>query len=187
MLERVRASGLTGPEIVVLGRDPFESTVCQCAIRSHFILYTSYIAIEPCLRCGDCFRPVPLYKVPEEHSTPSKGSLHDRLGTWQSNYRACDQLQMSCIVGEAFGLREMGRVDSALSKSGLAVCADIARLTSIPAYYYLHRYRGRGKKSERGRKCPGCGGAWLMPDQAHGQFDFKCDSCRLLSNVGIPV
>jgi predicted nucleic acid-binding Zn ribbon protein len=181
-LERLDGAGFKGPTIKPLGRDPFERPICACATPTHYVLYTTYAGFEPSLMCGRCFHPVPLYRVPYETSSPDRSALHDRINTWQSNYRACDQLNMSCSVGEAFGLRQMGQLTSPLSQQGIAVCKDIARLTGVPTYYYLHRYRGRSAKAERARCCPGCGGTWLLAAQSH-IFDFKCDACRLLSNI----
>jgi predicted nucleic acid-binding Zn ribbon protein len=181
-LQRLQRAGLKGPTIKSLGRDPFERQICACQQRTHFILFTTYASFEPCLACGTCFHPVPLYRIPYEPSTPQQGALHDRLNTWQSNYRSCDQLNMSCSVGEAFALRQMGQLNSPLSQQGIGLCRDITRLTGVPTYYYLHRYRGRSVKAERARLCPGCGGDWLLAE-AHHIFNFKCDACRLLSNI----
>jgi predicted nucleic acid-binding Zn ribbon protein len=100
-LEQLEGAGFKGPMIRVIGRDPFERAICACRQCSHFILFTNYAGFEPSLLCGDCFHPVPLYRIPYELSTPQKGALHDRLCTWQSNYRSCDQLNMSCSVGRA--------------------------------------------------------------------------------------
>jgi predicted nucleic acid-binding Zn ribbon protein len=165
-------------------RDPFERLICACAGCTHFILFTTYAGFEPSIICGDCFHPIPLYRIPYEVSLPQKSGLHDRINTWQGNYKACDQLNMNCTVGEAFALRQMGRLDSPLSAQGIGICRDIERLTGVPTYYYLHRYRGRSAKFERARRCPGCGGEWLLVHPPH-IFGFKCDPCRLLSNIAV--
>jgi predicted nucleic acid-binding Zn ribbon protein len=188
-LEQLECAGFKGPTIKSQVRDPFERAVCGCQprARTHFILFTTYAGFEPSLLCGDCFHAVPHYRIPHEQSTPAKAALHDRISTWQSNYRCCDQLNMSCTVGEAFALRQLGQLDSQLSRLGIEVCKDIARLTGVPTYYYLHRYRGRSAKSERARRCPGCGGGWLLAKPHHRMFDFKCDACQLLSNMARSV
>jgi predicted nucleic acid-binding Zn ribbon protein len=178
--ERLRVSGITGPRVTPKEPMP-QDGVCACRSQSHLILYTTYVRLASCLSCGDCFRPVPLYRVPYEQSTPDRSALHDRLMNWQSNYQACDRLQMNCQVGEAFGLREMGQHTSALSRQGLEICRDISRLSGVPTYYALHRYRHNARAAiEQKRRCPGCAGDWKLPEQAH-LFHFKCDTCRLLS------
>jgi predicted nucleic acid-binding Zn ribbon protein len=86
-------------------------------------------------------------------------------------------------MGERFALREMGRHDSRLSQRGRAICGNIEELTGRPAYYHLHRYYGRSYRKEAERRCPECGGEWRLPETWHRLFDFRCDNCRLLSNM----
>ncbi len=183
-IEKLAAAGWQTPVIKIQGTDPFSAQPCTCSHHSYLILYTNVLLLESCLRCGDCFRPVPLYRIPWQAATPSKGELHDRIIFWQAYYQSCDRLQLGCRVGEKFGLREMSRLDSALSQMGIEVCQDITVVLDIPVYYYLHRYRGRSKVKERQRQCPSCQGAWLLAEQLH-YFDFKCDRCRLLSNIAM--
>jgi hypothetical protein len=130
------------------------------------------------LWCIDCNGIVPLYRLP-----PSSTGEHSELLSWKSNYRACDALQMNCTVGERFGKRQTSDLASELSRSGLAVCRDLKRLTGRPVYYYLYRESTRSHSVELRRKCPNCGGPWRLQEPLHGKFDFKCDKCRLLSNI----
>jgi predicted nucleic acid-binding Zn ribbon protein len=181
---RLIEEGIQGPFISILGEDPFMMDACDCSKRSSFILYTSYSSLEPTLRCGDCFGPVPRYEITD--TQPPK-SLFDQIRGWESDYQACDSLQMGCSTGEKFGLREISNYDSSLSKRGREICDIITATEGIPTYYYLHRYRGRSKASERRRKCPSCGGEWLLGEQLHELFDFKCDRCRLLSNIALSI
>jgi predicted nucleic acid-binding Zn ribbon protein len=185
-IEKLAAAGFQTPVVKLLGGDPFSAQPCICPQHSYLILYANALSLESCLRCGDCFQPVPLYKIPWQASTPTKGELHDRIIFWQGYYKSCDRLQLGCTVGERFGLREMSRHDSALSQMGLEVCQDIAAVLGMPVYYYLHRYRGRSKVQECQRLCPSCGGEWLLAERMH-YFDFKCDRCRLLSNIAMSL
>jgi predicted nucleic acid-binding Zn ribbon protein len=181
-LEKIRAAGWQGPTVQYLESENVENCTCHS---SHFILYTTFVALESCLRCGDCFKPLPLYTIPNQASTPQKGALHDRIISWQSNYQCCDRLQMNCEVGERFGIGEMSRHDSKLSRQGRGICEDISLLLQRPTYYYLYRYRGRSTSQELDRTCPGCGGEWSLPQRRHHRFDFQCDRCQLLSNIAM--
>jgi len=134
------------------------------------------------LRCGDCFGAVPLYRIPS-CCFVAHGELHDALMSWKSDYQACDTLQMHCSTGERFGLRGMGQFDSSLSKRGRELCGVVSEAMNAPTYYYLHRYYGKSARQERARKCPSCDGDWLLEEKLHDKFDFKCDNCKLLSNV----
>jgi predicted nucleic acid-binding Zn ribbon protein len=172
-------------QIKILGEDPFSADICHCKKSSFYILYTNYICLESPLRCGDCFGPLPLYEIPAMES--KSGELHDQINSWRSHYQSCDSLQMGCSVGEKFGTREMSLHDSNLSQQGIAICTDITKATAISTYYYLYRYNSRSRASEIKRKCPSCGGDWLLDEPLHDLFDFKCDRCRLLSNIAFSI
>ena len=182
VLERFHTEGLPAPVLSVLGKDPGSMEECGCAERSSFILYTDYLCLESSLRCGDCFGPVPLYSIPATYDE----EFYDLI-CWQSDYQACDQLQMNCRTGEQFGLRELSRHDSNLSRQGREVCKKIEAGTELPVFYYLHRYRGRSRQVELARRCPECGGEWPLETRLHDLFDFQCHPCRLLSNIAFHV
>lgn len=179
-LERLEAAG-AAPSIEILGRCPDLEEVCSCRSWEWLMLFTTYLTREPPLRCGHCFGPVPLWRVPTRHDDEHLGVLH-----WQADYQACDTLQMHTGTGERFGERELVRHDSSLSLRGRRLCLDLSGSLAIPVFYYLHKSRGRSRNSERARRCPGCDGDWLLPERRH-IFDFKCDTCRLLSNFACNV
>ena len=54
-------------------------------------------------------------------------------------------------------------------------------------FYFLSKGRGRSRAAEQARLCPGCGGDWLLEEPRHDCFDFRCESCRLLSNIAWTV
>ena len=169
---------LKGPSIRFLGKVAELSAACRCERPRGVLLFTTFLQLEPPVNCIQCNGTVPLYRLPR-----SKTGEHSGLLAWKSNYQACDTLQMNCIVGERFGERQMSDPTSRLSRSGLAVCKEIERLTGRPAYYYLYRATTRSHSAEVRRKCPICGGPWLLKEPLHGKFDFKCDRCHLLSNI----
>lgn len=166
----------------ILGTEPDAAPSCTCRNSSSYILYTFWGSIEPQIRCGDCFGTIPLYRL---HPTIDN-EYHDIIA-WNSNYQACDTLQMNCTVGERFAINQLRRHDSALSKSGIEICSRIEAVTGVPTYYYLFHYYGRSLKMERSRKCPSCGQDWLLEKELHKLFNFKCDKCRLLSNIAMEV
>ncbi len=178
----LEAGGFARPVIHLLGSALGTDAVCVCSRRNFFILFTTFLSMESPLRCGNCFGTVPLYTIPKK---PNE-DYNDILG-WQSDYQSCDTLQMHCTTGERFGLREMSGFASSLSKQGRAVCIEIEKKTGKPAYYYLHRYNGISEKTERQRKCPSCKSDWLLKKPLHKIFDFRCNQCRLLSNIAWSV
>ena len=58
---------------------------------------------------------------------------------------------------------------------------------SVSSYINLKKGSGNDIESERGRRCPGCDGAWMLDEPWHGLFDFRCDPCRLVSNIAFNV
>lgn len=166
------------PRIAVLGRDPESLDTCSCPERPSYVLFTNYLNLESPMRCGACFLPVPLYLLPYLRDEERCDVL-----SWVSNYRACDALQMGCTVGERFGEQQLFRLGSALSRQGLEICRELEGKTGRKVYYYLHKSRGRTLGTERRRRCPGCGGDWLLEEPWHRLFEFRCDTCALLANV----
>lgn len=155
--------------------------ICRCDTRSALILFTRFYSVESPLRCGDCFGLVPQYRIPAE---PGRGyEPDDSLNLWANTYRACDTVQLGCTVGEKWALRQMGRPKSQLSRQGRKLCRRLEALLGVPVYYYLHRHYGRSWKREEARKCPRCNSNWRLAEEWHGEFDFRCDKCRLLSNI----
>lgn len=166
----------------ILGEDAESSPACSCATSTAYALFTNYLSLEPAIRCMDCFRPVALYRM-----TPMDSGEFYELISWQSDYQACDSLQMNCTVLERAATREISNVGSSLTKLGRANCAKLAASSGRPFYYYLYRGHGRTYRSEVARRCPSCGGAWHLAQRLHSLFDFKCDSCQLLSNIAFDV
>lgn len=166
----------------LVGHEPNSNAVCSCTNPSHYILYTTYLSLETPIRCGDCFGNIPLYRLP----ATSDGEYFDII-SWESDYKACDTLQMNCTTGERFSIHHLSEQKSSLSKQGLDICNRITLSTEKPVYYYLLKPTGKGMKSELSRKCPSCGGKWLLQEPLHGLFDFRCDQCRLLSNIAWSV
>lgn len=180
-IQQFIAAGGQRPVFTVIGADVQSTGPCECTQFMDFILYTRYLTVEPPLRCARCFCPVPLYQVP-----PTYQDEYWDLRHWEADYQCCDTLQMHCTVLERAAMKEMSRLDSNLTRAGLEICRKISKATKQSVYYYLYRHDGRSLSSERKRLCPGCGGEWLLAEQWH-IFDFKCDSCHLVSNIANTV
>lgn len=111
--DELPAASLKRPHIRFLGVVPETAPVCQCAKPRGFFLFTTFLDVEPPLRCIDCNGVIPLYCLPR-----SPMGEHSGLLLWRSNYQACDTLQMNCSVGERYGTRQMSDLTSELSRSG---------------------------------------------------------------------
>ncbi|HLD35982.1 MAG TPA: DUF2310 family Zn-ribbon-containing protein [Planctomycetota bacterium] len=172
------STGLSKPSIKILGKDSECSKTCLCKKHSFYILFTTYISFESPLRCGDCFGVIPLYRIPKTYDDE-----YNDIIIWQSDYQSCDSLQMHCTVGEKFGINQISKLDSALTKVGMKVCKSIQKATKKKTYYYLYKGIGKSYRSEISRKCPSCNGNWYQKESIHDIFYFLCKKCGLLSNI----
>ena len=177
-MEELCKLGAGVPSVNIIGPESTGCEPCQCKARMALLLFTTYICLESPLRCLTCFLPVPLYEIP-----PTQSEEYGDIISWESNYKACDTLQMNCAVGERFGTRQLSALNSPLTIQGRDICAKITASIKLPVYYYLYRDTGRSDQAERARLCPSCGGSWLRSESLHGKFDFQCDQCQLLSNI----
>ena len=177
----LRDNGLLHVASTVLGEESGLG-VCECAKTDTYILYMEFLSLESPLRCGTCFAPAPLYRLP-----PTIDEEYHDIISWKSDYEACARLYLNDTTAQRSVIRELTQWDSALSTQGIAICQTITRLTTIPTYYYLFRHGGRSLKQERARRCPANGKEWLLAEPWHGVFDFRCNESRLLSNIGYDV
>jgi len=161
----------------LMGQDYDGLAVCDCEPVNGYILFTTYLSLESPARCMECFKPRPLYRFP---SMPS-GEFYEVI-TWQSNYQACDRLQMNCMVLEAEATGELSGISSELTIQGRKTCDQLSTITGQPFYYYLYRADGENASAEESTLCPACGGTWLLAKPLHSLFHFKCDNCRIVSN-----
>ncbi|MFM2387903.1 MAG: hypothetical protein RL660_2660 [Bacteroidota bacterium] len=151
---------------------------CKCRKHKFFILFTHLLNTAGPLDCGDCLLPVPLYKIKALDT-----NLRQSILSWESNYKACDHLQLGCVVGEKWATKQMSDVNSELSKEGIDNCKRIYAATGIPTYYYLFNVRNVKAAKDKARKCPSCQGEWLLDKSLGTLYDFKCDRCSLLSSL----
>ncbi|OZT82185.1 hypothetical protein CIK04_28415, partial [Vibrio sp. 03_296] len=96
-----------------------------------------------------------------------------------------DELQMAgACRAEHAALHEMCDVDQCLvqARHGM-ILVVIEYITKVPTYYYQYRVGGHSLAEEQARKCPKCGGEWLLDEPLHDIFYFKCDDCRIVSNI----
>lgn len=165
--------------VELIGRD-FNGEITSEDSRSQFqILYTTHLDTCSPVYNGEDFRPIPLYQL-----TNKQQDLSSRILRWQENWQACDQLQMHGDVLETEALTQIAEYNSPLAKIGRSLCQEIEALTSVPTYYYLYRL-GDDKLAELQRACPSCGDpSWKIENAPlHNIFHFKCDKCRLISNL----
>jgi predicted nucleic acid-binding Zn ribbon protein len=182
-LRELTAVGVDRPKVTHLGTDPESRAPCKCRKRPFLIMFTTFLHDESPLRCGACFGPIALYKMP---ATNEAGN-HQDMRWWQNTYQAMDWLFIGTGPGERFAHDQLARFDSPLSKDGRELARTLEKKIRVPVYYYLSKHFARSVEAERKRKCPSCGKAWLRGETLHGIFDCQCRGCRLLANVAFDV
>jgi predicted nucleic acid-binding Zn ribbon protein len=177
-ISNLTSAGILQPKISILGQDIHCDTTDPVHQPNWQILYTSYIQSCSPLRCGDHFSPIPLYRQPA-----LANGCFKQLINWQQDWQACDQLQMNGRSAEFAALDEIGQLTSSLTQRGMALRHKIEQLSGIATYYYLYRVGGVSAESERKRPCPGCNRDWALAEPIHQVIDFKCDDCKIVSNI----
>ncbi|MFD2179272.1 Zn-ribbon-containing protein [Veronia pacifica] len=178
-MKKLSEACLLSPKVRVLGRDLNSEASADNSERSWQVLYTTYVHTCSPLRCGDSLLPIPLYHLPATFNGDHKAVVR-----WQTEWQACDEIQMAgAFKAEHAALAEITEIDSLLSIKGWDIRGRIEYLTGIPTYYYLYRVGGKDRDSEESRCCPKCGSEWRLPQSLHDIFDFKCDRCRIVSNL----
>jgi predicted nucleic acid-binding Zn ribbon protein len=182
-LRELVAAGVARPVVTLLGCDPEASRPCRCRKRPFLILFTTFMHDDSPVRCGTCFGPIPLYRLP---ATSESGNYQDLLW-WRDTYQSIDWLFIGTGPGERFAHDQLARFDSQLSKDGRELARKLEKKVRVPVYYYLSKHFGRSDEAERKRRCPSCGRAWLRREALHRNFDFQCRRCRLVANVAFDV
>ncbi|MGL5359937.1 MAG: DUF2310 family Zn-ribbon-containing protein, partial [Shewanella sp.] len=167
------------PREKFIGQD-INSEVSNTETPSWQLLYTSYVHMCSPLRSGDNLLPIPLYQIPATFNGD-----HKRIIRWQSEWQACDELQMAAATQAEFAaLEELSSPNSDLFRRGWDLRGRIEYLTKIPTYYYLYRVGGQDLASELVRACPRCGSrSWKLAEPLLDMFHFRCEPCRIVSNL----
>lgn len=174
--QALAALQVDGPIVEVIGLESQSDFSDMCEQPRGYVLYSTFVQSCSPVRCSEHFMPVPLYKLPAE--------VRYDLIKWQENQAACDQLQMNALGSlESQMVSQLSDPHSDLNQQGRRLANAIEHTTEKPVYQYLYRVGGESKQKELERKCPSCGGDWSLQAPLFELFDFKCDACRLVSNL----
>lgn len=176
-LAQLRVSGVGETAIQVLDREAMRANECDCSAPAAYILYTTYISLESPLRCGDCFLPLPLYRIP-----PTYDHEYYDIISWKSDYQVCGRLWMNDHTLVRATYRQLAKPDSGLARQGRAICHKIQASTGVPTYYYLFHFTPPQARTLI-KRCPECGNNWRLAEPWHDMFALRCDICLLLARL----
>lgn len=177
-LQQLANAGLAYPQLHVLGMDLMSQHTDPCAKAKSYILYTRFSDTCSPLRCGEHFAPTALYQLKTSEQD------HEQLIRWQLQYQALDEIQMQHTrVLHKTAERSLQQLHSTLNKQGRKLAKQLELANGIPVFYALYSGTSTNCSAEADKTCPGCGEIWRLAQPMHDIFDFKCDRCRLLSNI----
>jgi len=177
-LEQLAVAGLAYPQLSVLGMDLMSQHTDPCHKPTSLIVYSRFQDSCSAVRCAEHFAPVPLYQLHTEEPD------HEALIRWQLQYQALDEIQMQqSRVLKKTAERSLQQLHSALNRQGRQLARQLEQANKLPVYYALYSGSSDNCADEAGKTCPGCGKAWRLSQPMLEMFDFKCEPCRLLSNI----
>jgi len=177
-LQQLSEAGLAYPQWQQLGIDLMSPHTSPDQRPEFYILYSRFSDTCSPVRCVTHLAPVPLYQLPTTEQD------HELLIRWQLQYQALDEIQMQqqrVLANTAE--RSMQQLHSKLNRSGRQLAKQLQQASQLPVYYALYSGSSKDCRNESNKLCPGCGAKWRLSAPLHGLFDFKCDKCRLLSNI----
>ena len=164
----------------VLGTSEFSDELCNCTSKSGYILLYSFISNGSPVRCIDCWRDVPLYKLPH---ILQQNDYNDEM-LWARSVRITEELWENG-VNQSFNRKQMISTKSELYRKGKELCREFEKATGKPFYYYLADPDILPKRNLL-KKCPECGNKWREYKKSFAsgnvlEINF-CDECRLASS-----
>lgn len=155
---------------------------CTCDEPSWYYLMTNANIGHSPVFCGDCYGPVPMYRIPYLFSHKD----HACLRNWVDLTEAMETLWVQGIA-DAYSYGEKVLPNSFLNIRGRELRTQLESVLDKPVYYYLSYFGDiddketevvpEGYPSGTPRKCPDCGNEW-NDDSEH----VFCENCRLMAD-----
>ncbi|KKO50127.1 nucleotide-binding protein [Arsukibacterium sp. MJ3] len=176
--QQLMAAGLAYPQLQLLGID-IVSQHSNNNVPAALLLFTTYSDNCSPLRNLANLAPVPLYQL-----QPAKDIDHEALIRWQIQFQALDEVQQQQLrVLKKTAENSLQHYHSVLNRQGRQLARRISQRNVLPVYYALYSGSSTNCAAEPTKPCPGCGSNWRLRSPLLQLFDFKCDNCRLVSNV----
>ncbi len=176
--QQLMAAGLAYPQIQVLGMDIMSQHSSNSPAEA-LVLFTTFSDNCSPLRNMADLAPIPLYQW-----RPAMGVDHESLIRWQLQFQALDEIQQQQQrVLKKTAENSLQQLHSVLNQQGRQLAKKLSLHNNLPVYYALYSGSSSDCQAEQSKLCPGCGASWRLNTPMLALFDFKCDSCHLLSNI----
>lgn len=153
-----------------------DENYCTCGCKTGYILFSTYVNSGSPIHCLDCWREVPLYKLP--HIQKQKDYHGETL--WAHYFMKAVDTLGTYNWATKWAKKQLADPNSELSKEGIEICADFEKATGKPFYYLLIT---DSDKSKLLKICPICGEPWrnyeIKSEEGNSIELCLCDKCRL--------
>ncbi len=170
--EQVRALSARDPQTRRVEEKTSEQTWCDCQAPSFRLLYSQWSRLISPVLCGDCWRDVPLYRLPLIGDSQSKE--HGELTTWLDTRENFEWIWLGSGAGEREAYRQLARPRSPFIKATRELAARLEAKTGVPTFTFLKHYYRKWDKH-----CPLCERKWKW--KGPEELRFRCEHCRLIS------
>jgi len=169
-------------EFMLEGENIEYPSSCVCEKPSWYFLYHQENTGDSPVICGDCHKPIPLYKLPYIFNEEE----HYSVLSW---YRAKTALFTLWEHGlwDRFTYGEISHHNSKINREGRKICKEYEKKLGAPFYYYLYYFREnynedgmitpKGLPYDIPQRCPQCGGTWIDDSEF-----CICEKCRLITD-----
>ncbi|KKO47353.1 nucleotide-binding protein [Arsukibacterium ikkense] len=176
--QQLMAAGLAYPQLQVLGMDIMSQHTSNQPVEALLLFTTFSDNCSPLRNMAD-LAPLPLYQW-----QPADGGDHENLIRWQIQFQALDEIQQQQQrVLQKTAENSLQQYHSVLNRQGRQLATKISQRNTLPVYYALYSGSSTDCHADATKRCPGCGADWQLSTPLLALFDFKCDSCCLVSNI----
>lgn len=175
--QQLQQVGLGYPQLQLLGQDLLSQPTCA-SLPDRLVIFTSFADTCSPVRCADSLQPVPLYWL------KSTSGDHEALIRWQLQFQALDEIQLQeKRILDKVAENSLQQLHSQLNRMGRQLARQLGKTNNLPIYYALYSGSSKDCSKESHKTCPSCNGNWRLSEPMAEMFDFRCDACRLVSNI----
>lgn len=162
------------PEIKILTSKASAEPLADWRTAEWLVLYISGVDGVAPIRDQDC-SCLPSYLLPID------ADEMERLCFWARSQDRHERIWFASASLEPETYVALASPHSRLNLDAKQLTERLEKATRKPTYRYLFRHYALPNGAEENRLCPGCGSEWKVENE---RFAFRCEPCRLISDIG---